>query len=422
MRLSTSCLPPLLVVALTLALASTTSAIDPLPIKEVDFGEPDWEVIIKAAFPTWEAPENGCPRLDKVGGKLVKGYEEFPTPEDGSFNPCYYTKAFAGQDPSKGGYPTPIDTHYPYENAAPFFKQPGDGSVHHCPVNAKPDTPVQSCPKVNTPCPEDFPKECVVITDHYGIGHIPPYVPLTSIKNALKSKDEDPCTWFDVNTNGCNIQKSVLDRLVYKNFGKDDKIKWEPPILLKDDDDDGELRPSNTYYRLEYIDQGTACDDSNCRGGHYCSVEAAKADIWGDFCPYVHTGKNAGLYRHPHLAFAALELWIVSQCNVGCPSEWLESPNAVGYGKDLATSTSITWSEMMDNDDPISQPKVPYEWPNSGKGLFPGFELYDDMPYRMATGSYVTEYLFNSDNSGKSLKNSKSPKASKSSKTGKSSK
>ena len=104
-----------------------------IPINESDFSEPDWETIIEAAFPPWANAnaDGGCPRLDELGGSLVDGYE-FPTPEDGKFNPCYYTKAFAGLDPMKGGYPTPIDTHYPYEFAAPFLKQPGDGSTHHC--------------------------------------------------------------------------------------------------------------------------------------------------------------------------------------------------------------------------------------------------------------------------------------------------
>mmetsp|Transcript_1031 Transcript_1031/g.1902 ORF Transcript_1031/g.1902 Transcript_1031/m.1902 type:complete len:414 (-) Transcript_1031:1720-2961(-) len=409
MRLSSSLLPPL-VVALTLA--SNTSALDELPTNLDDFDEPDWEQIIEAAFPTWKVPRGGCPRLDEVGGKLVKGFKNFPEAEEGSFNPCYYTKAFAGLDPLKGGYPTPIDTHYPYEFAAPFFKQPGDGSTHHCPVNANPDTPVQSCPKVNSPCPGGQ-KDCVVITDDYGIGHIPPFVPLAAIKNEYNTEGVDACAWFDFDTSGCNIPKSVLDGLIYKYFGDGDKIEFQPPILVEE-------APSNTYYRLEYVKQGNACDAGNCRGPHYCSEEAAAADIWGDFCPYVHTGENAGMYRHPHIALAALELWIANQCNnKKCPSKWLDSPNGQGYGKDEAKSTSITWAEMDDNDFPISQPIVPYKWPNAGTGLFPGHELYDNMPFKAVTGSYVTEFVFGAsidDKSGKSSKNSKSSKSSKSSK------
>jgi hypothetical protein len=48
----------------------------------------------------------------------------------------------------------------------------------------------------------------------------------------------------------------------------------------------------------EFGGESPACDDGNCRGPHYCSTAVADADvIWGDFCPYVHTGEHAGLYR-----------------------------------------------------------------------------------------------------------------------------
>merc|ERR1711966_378051 len=73
-------------------------------------------------------------------------------------------------------------------------------------------------------------------------------------------------------------------------------------------------------------------------------------------------------------ALAALELWIANQCLPDdCPSTWLDSPNGQGYGAADDTSTSITWSEMKDNDDPMSQPAVPYVWPNAGDGVYPGF-------------------------------------------------
>lgn len=144
---------------------------------------------------------------------------------------------------------------------------------------------------------------------------------------------------------------------------------------------DGE--PSPTYYRLEYLGQSPDCDAGNCRGPHYCSVEAAEAGgIWGDFCPYIHTGENSGQYRHPHLALAALELWIANQCMPDkCASEWLSSPNGQGYAADPMKTTSITWAEMIDNTNPMSQPLIPYAWPNSEPegGIYPGLSmLYGD--------------------------------------------
>jgi len=376
------------------SVVGSSQCVVPLPLNADDFNQPDWATIIEGVFPTWAAPEGGCPRLNKVGGSLVANYTDFPVAEEGKFNPCYYTKAFAGLDPKYGGYPTPIDTHYPYEFAAPFFGQPGDGSTHHCPMNADPSTKIQSCPKIAPKCDGDVP-DCNKITDDYGIGHVPPFVPLAAVKNAYFNCGEqtDVCKWFTDKVNPCNIPKDVMDRLIVEYFGTEDgNIQFTPPVLGNDlpvvDN------PKSTYYKLEYGGDAEACADNNCRGPHYCSKEAATEDVWGDFCPYIHTGENAGLYRHPHLALAALELWIANKC-MGpdiCPMTWLDSPNGQDYG-DKMKSTSITWAEMDDNNDPIAQPAVPYKWPNAGDGIFPGHELYGDMLIKPAGGTYVTKYV-----------------------------
>lgn len=370
---------------------------DPLPLNADDYDQPDWAKIVEMAFPPWVLPSNGCPRLDKISGSLMDGYTEFPVPEDGKFNPCYYTKAFAGLDPKLGGYPTPIDTKYPYEFAAPFFKQPGDGSTHHCAIDADPSTPVQSCPKVAPKCGEDI-KDCNKITDEFGIGHVPPFVPLAAVKNAYLDCKQDVCEWFD-EINPCNIPKSVLDELVFDFFGTSEgTVKFTPPKIL---DDLPASSNRSTYYKLEYLNDPDGCFADNCRGPHYCSEAAAKEDIWGDFCPYIHTGENSGLYRHPHIALAAFELWIANKCNpTQCPGTWLDSPNGQGYGTDKMTSTSITWAEMEDNDDPMAQPAVPYKWPNSGDGIYPGHELYGDLMIKPAPGSYVTQFVATPANSG----------------------
>lgn len=371
------------------AAAQECTKYEALPIDENDYNQPDWVKIIEIAFPPWGVPDSGCPRLDKLGGVLETDHMEFPTPEMEKFNPCYYTKAFAGLDPMLGGYPTPIDTKYPYEFAAPFFKQPGDGSTHHCSMNASPETKVQSCPKVAPKCDGDV-KDCNTITDEFGIGHVPPFVPLAAVKNALLDCNEDMCDWFNDDVQPCNIPKSVLDRLVYDSFGVNNTIKFTPPKILLDLN---ATDPKSTYYKLEYLDDPDACTDDNCRGPHYCSKAAAEEDVWGDFCPYIHTGENAGLYRHPHVALAAVELWLANQCKPQtCPSTWLDSPNGQDYG-DKMKSTSITWAEMDDNDDPMAQPVVPYKWPNSGDGIFPGHELYGGLLMKPAGGSYVTKYV-----------------------------
>ena len=178
---------------------------------------------------------------------------------------------------------------------------------------------------------------------------------------------------------------------MYETFGDDGKVKFTPPKILED------LPPSDpksTYYKLEYLDDPVACANNNCRGPHYCSKGAADADIWGDFCPYIHTGENSGLYRHPHVALAALELMIANKCKPNvCPTTWLDSPNGKNYGEDKMTSTSITWAEMDNNEDHMAQPALPYKWPNSGKGIYPGHELYGKSMIKPATGQYVTKFV-----------------------------
>jgi len=116
----------------------------------------------------------------------------------------------------------------------------------------------------------------------------------------------------------------------------------------------------------------------------------------GDFCPYVHTGENSGKYRHPHLALAALELWIANQCMPDkCASEWLMSPNGKDYAASPLTATSITWSAMDNENFPIAQPAVPYKWPTDGSGIFPGLQkLYGterDCMSKDAPGLFITK-------------------------------
>eukprot|EP00979_Chaetoceros_neogracilis_P009898 scaffold2284_cov234-Chaetoceros_neogracile.AAC.5 len=389
MIFSSSLLPLLTALSLTSTVRSVCEVNTPLPLLGLSagFDEPDWLKLIEIAFPPWAVPANGCPRLDKVGGQLLENFTEFPTPEEGKFNPCYYTKAAAGLDPALGGYPTPIDTHYHYEFAAPFMRQPGDGSTHHCPMNAPESTPIQSCPKVQIGCGEGK-KDCVQYSDEYGFGHFPPFVALAALKNAYTDCESgDVCEWFDYDTHGCSIPKSTMDKLVYKYFGDDNRIEFQPPIIING-------LPSSTYYRLEYINEGDACG-SSCFGPHYCSEEVAAEDVWGDFCPYVPVGEKAGQYRHPHIALAAFELWLANKCMPApmCDPEWLKSPNGRIYAASDVTTTSITWSEMANNTSPMSQPAVPYKWPNSGNGIFPGRELYKGLAIKPAAGNYVMEFV-----------------------------
>jgi hypothetical protein len=352
---------------------SGTIILKDIPINDDDFGEPAWLDIIELAFPPWEV-DGPCESVTAVGSTDTDVDEPEKTGEGGKWNPCYYTKRFAGLDPSYGGYPTPIDTRYPYEFAAPFFGQPGDGSTHHCPRDSAPTIDIGSCPKVD---PGSVGK--------YGIGHIPPFVPLNAIKMAYMEDSSSVCSdWFDYNTSRCDIKKNIMDELVFKYFGTEGTIDFPPPILI-----DGE--PSATYFLLEYGGESPACDAGNCRGPHYCSVEVADAgNIWGDFCPYVHTGPNSGKYRHPHIALAALQQWMANQCMPDkCGMEWDEGVSS--YPPNETVSTSITWCEMEDNDSPMAQPLVDYTWPIDADGILPGPNLYTGT--KAAAGTYVNELV-----------------------------
>ena len=91
-----------------------------------------------------------------------------------------------------------------------------------------------------------------------------------------------------VNVNLCVSFHLTLSKSHFSQGTEENNVKFPGPVLI-----DGE--PSDTYYRLEYLGQSPDCDAGNCRGPHYCSVEAAEAGgIWGDWCPYIHTGENSG--------------------------------------------------------------------------------------------------------------------------------
>lgn len=37
------------------------------------------------------------------------------------------------------------------------------------------------------------------------------------------------------------------------------------------------------------------------------------ADVHKDWCPYLYFGPNRGKYRHPHVAYAAVEVWLANK-------------------------------------------------------------------------------------------------------------
>uniref|UniRef100_A0A7S4EMS4 Uncharacterized protein n=1 Tax=Pseudo-nitzschia australis TaxID=44445 RepID=A0A7S4EMS4_9STRA len=283
---------------------------------------PEMTEVMEIAFPTWNVDANN----NRIEG-------------GGKWNPYYLTKRWNGLDPKLGGYPTPIDTRYPFEFAAPFNGQPGAGSPHHCPKGTTNDTPVQSCPKL--------------ITDNddgeYGIGHVPPPIALAVVRNAVKDcVDESEFeSWFDFEstTAPCDILPSVLATMIRNKYPRDPKtgaVKYPPPVI------EGTFE----YYELEFPSpQGPP---------HWCTDDFLASGQWVDYCPYVFEGPNAGKYRHPHLALSAVMQYIAHSINPDvCGVEW----DARGYPK--VPDTSIAWA-TMDSEEMGAQPVLPYNWPENG--------------------------------------------------------
>jgi hypothetical protein len=284
------------------------------------------------------------------GGSDIKMLldKAFPnTTVGGVWNPVYYTKKYNGMDPALGGYPTPIDTRYPFEYNAPWLGQPGAGCPHLCRANADPLTPVQSCPKLHLN--EDYSWE-------YGIAdHIPPHISLVAVNNAISSGCGILDELFDYAKYECNFNPHTLLALIRRLYPRDPDtgaVSYPPPVTP------GTLE----YFPLEF--PGNA-------GPHWCSQEVLDAGIWGDYCPYMPEGR----YRHPHLALAAVEVYLANlYMPTKCPDTW-HATNP-WYPPRPGQDTSIAWCAMEDESDLNSQPALPYVWPGPGgtkKKPVPGY-------------------------------------------------
>ena len=249
------------------------------------------------------------------------------------------TKRWNGLDPDLGGYPTPIDTRYPFEYAADFQGQPGAGSPHHCAVDYDPNSPIQACPKL--------------ITDNddgeYGIGHTPPHIGLAVVRSALSECAEDEfADWFDFEseTAPCDIKPDVLASMIRAKYPRDPDtgaVDYPPPVVPG----------SFEYFELEF--------PSPEGPPHWCTPAFWESGQWADFCPYVFEGENAGKYRHPHLALSATMQYIANSINPSvCGVEWDDRGQYP-----LIDDSSIAWADMESNEGD-AQPTLPYSWPENG--------------------------------------------------------
>jgi hypothetical protein len=302
---------------------------------------PDIQTLIDTAFPPWDIDANEN-RIAGSGGK---------------WNPIYLTKRWNGLDSSKGGYPTEVDTRYPFYFAAAFMGQPGGGGNRHCPKDAPDDHPIHKCPKVET------------ISDHdaqYGPGHIPPHISLSSVRRGYAAAcdatkgEKTIADWFDFNSDTpCDIKKDKLLELVRRYYPRD-------PVTGAVEYPSPKTPGTPEYYELEF--------PSETGSPHYCKAEFLALDLNSDFCPYIYEGENRGKYRHPHIALASVQQYLASALNpTVCGKQWSD------YGKYPADpDMSIAFCEM-ESDDGDAQPVIPYTWPENGNPKIknvPGLTLW----------------------------------------------
>lgn len=126
------------------------------PLPPLGPGELGWRELVKDAFPTWciDDDEN---RIDGCGGR---------------WDPLYLTKQHGGEDPALGGYPTDIDTRYPFYFGSAFFGQACAGGNAHCSFDFDASKiACNKCGKIVTNN-DDGPN---------GPGHVPPHIGLAAL-------------------------------------------------------------------------------------------------------------------------------------------------------------------------------------------------------------------------------------------------
>mmetsp|Transcript_36634 Transcript_36634/g.74734 ORF Transcript_36634/g.74734 Transcript_36634/m.74734 type:complete len:351 (-) Transcript_36634:84-1136(-) len=321
---------------------------------------PEIGSLMDRAFPMWEVDGDG---------RRVE-YKEC-TVESCEWNPYYLTKRYDGLHPNLGGHPTDIDVRYAFYKPSAFMGQPGGGSPHHCPEDYDNSLPIQACPKIKTKT-DDGPS---------GPGHIPPHIALASLTWATEERLIKRSKMFDYDLHGCRVVPDVLLHMIRHYFPRTvgEYVDYPPPIT-----------PEGGDYQYEFPSgRGVENQGPPYEPGppHWCTADFLAAGQWPDFCPYVFEGPDAGKYRHPHIAYAALEVYLANmEMPDKCATTWLE--NNPDFLEQTWVPTNIAFPDMDADDFPddsvehwMGQPVLPYNYDGStGK--------------KAAAGAYITETLF----------------------------
>lgn len=355
--------------AATLLLLATTHPIHAATL-------PDISTLIETAYPTWCINENEQ--------RLTAPTTCADGTPNGRFSPIYLTKQFSGADPALRGYPTPLDIQYVFEYASPYLGQPCAGSPHHCPEDFDGSNEMcKSCPTM------------VTENDHgpNGPGHVPPHISLAAVTKAYNEGLESAgefSTWFDYDQNACRILPTKLLHIVRAYYPRDptngNKPYYPPPYSVE-----------GGSYPLEFANlDGASCDakkTSNPTAGaldcldvhspsvevpdtlqvgygspHYCSKASAAVGVASDYCPYITFGPNRGKYRHPHLGYSAVEVYLANMIMPDkCGDTWDDSnypPNAVNDNTQAFPQMNLvtTTNRMKDHDQPTIYNNL-WVWP-----------------------------------------------------------
>jgi len=354
-------------------LVSTANATHLLPF-------PDISDLIERAYPTW------C--IDSDENRLFDATTCDDGTPNGRFTPLYCSKQFSGGDPALGGYPTNIDINYAFEYAAPYLGQACAGSPHMCDedfdgssINCK------QCPKLKTSNDSGM----------YGPGHVPPHIALVALqRGVVDAEGNNIYDWFDIEQNACRVLPHKLLSLIREYFPRDEdgNVGYPPPFS-----------EAGGSYPLEFVNlTGESCAkerEKHSESGdlicfedhsgsitqypdylkvghgspHYCTTEGKEADVNDDYCPYIFFGENRGKYRHPHIAFSAVEVYLAAVLfPEDCGTTWDDS----NYPAEVDTTVAFPKMSEMPMLGNLMAPKQPRI--KKGMWTWPGEEGYKRKP------------------------------------------
>jgi hypothetical protein len=331
--------------------------------------------LIERAYPTWCIDENENQLTDVQ--TCADG-----TP-NGRFSPLYFTKQYSGADPALGGYLTNIDINYAFEFAAPYFGQACAGSPHMCPEDFNGSTTnCKKCPKLKT------------TTDNgpYGPGHVPPHISLAAVSRAYEEgKGGDIKEWFDFDSNACRILPHKLLEMIRIYYPRDEDggVYYPPPfsdlggayplefVNLAEESCKKEAEKHSTAGKLDCFENHSGSIDMfpdylevGHGSPHYCTKDGKAADVNPDYCPYIFFGPNRGKYRHPHIAFSALEVYL---SNIVMPDKCETIWDDSNYPATVDTTVTFPYMSDVISQGNLIDPQQP-TIDNGGMWMWPGPE------------------------------------------------